>query len=438
MTTFSWREWAQRAWLSVRKETPPPLTAPDTYSDAEIAAMLRSLGMALLEVGQPTNLVISRLLTIAARYTCKKVRVAVLPTMLMIQIETTGCTEIQMSTRVTARLDQAGRIDDIVDLAAVGSITPADAMAAVVEARKLPPRFGSLLSIVGHAVATIGFGMVINPTWAALPGYALLGAVVGAVLVISRPVPALAPILPTLSAFLITVLATLFVADAANDGLLRVITPALVAILPGMALTTGAMELASGQVVAGSTRLVYGVAQLMLLAFGVVLGIHVAGRVAPQEASAPMGEWALYAAVVVMAIGFYLFLSAPPGSLIWLVLAIGVALIGQHLGGLFLDRSLAGSIGAFAVVPVAMFASRFKSAPPGVVMILAAFWGLVPGALSFVRFSQAATGGPADLAALAETVAALFAIALGTLVGWAVFRSFTSGVHRGSDPGGAG
>ena len=224
------------------------------------------------------------------------------------------------------------------------------------------------MAIAGHALATIGIGMVITPTWAALPG---------------------------------------------------------------MALTIGAMELASNQVIAGSTRLVYGVAQLMLLAFGVVLGIHLAGRVEPQEPSALMGDWSIIAAVVVMAVGFYLYLSAPRGSLIWLILAIGVALVGQRLGGTFLAHSLAGSIGAFVVVPFAMLASGFKTAPSAVVMILAAFWGLVPGALSFIRFSEAATGGAADLNALAETAAAIFSIALGTLLGWSVFRTATTGVHSG-------
>ena len=71
----------------------------------------------------------------------------------------------------------------------------------------------------------------------------------------------------------------------------------------------------------------------------------------------------------------------------------------------------------------------FKGAPPGIVMILAAFWGLVPGALSFIRFSEAATGGPVTFDALQDTGAAVFAIALGTLIGWTVFRTYA--VARG-------
>jgi hypothetical protein len=58
-------------------------------------------------------------------------------------------------------------------------------------------------------------------------------------------------------------------------------------------------------------------------------------------------------------------------------------------------------------------------------MMLAAFWALVPSALSFVSLSEAATGGPATINTLGTTVAAIFSIALGTLAGFSVFHTFS-------------
>jgi uncharacterized membrane protein YjjP (DUF1212 family) len=347
-----------------------------------------------------------------------------LPTALVVQVGSVGY-EVEVSNRSTLQLDLAGRIDDIADLASVGAITPTDAVTEIEAARAMQPRFGHVVTVIAYAVTTVGFGMVINPTWAALPGYAFLGLVVGAVVLLGRPFPALNPILPTLSATLITILATWFVADAANDGLMRVISPPLVAMLPGMSLTIGSMELASSEIVAGASRLIYGVTQLMLLVFGVALGMHFAGRVPAQTPSVRMGDWALYVAIVVVAAGLYVYLSAPKGSLFWLMGAIGVALIGQQVGGLALPASYSGAVGGFLVVPFAMLASRIKTSPPAIVMMLAAFWALVPGALSFVSLSEAATGGPATVNTLGTTVAAIFSIALGTLAGFSVFHAFT-------------
>jgi uncharacterized membrane protein YjjB (DUF3815 family) len=287
----------------------------------------------------------------------------------------------------------------------------------------MKPRFGPVTTVVGYVITTLGFGMVINPTWASLWGYVFLGAVVGIIVMLGRPFPTLGAVLPTVAAMVVTVLATWFVADAANDGLLRVISPPLVAILPGLSLTIAAMELASAQVMSGASRLIYGVAQLMLLVFGVGLGIHLAGRVPPQPASPQMGSWAFYVAVVVIAIGLYIYLSAPRGSLLWLALAVAVALIGQQVGGLFMSPTHAGALGAFLVVPFATVAARIKTSPPAIVMMLAAFWALVPGALSFESLGEAVQGTGNDVRTLGTTVAAIFSIALGTLVGWSVVET---------------
>ena len=302
-----------------------------------------------------------------------------------------------------------------------------DMIAAWQKARSLPPRFGTVATIVGYAITTVGFGMVINPTWASLPAYLLLGLVVGGIIQLSRPFPMLTPVLPTLAAMTVTVLANSFIDATAHDGLLRVISPALVATLPGMSLTIGAMELASSQIVSGSSRLVYGMSQLAMLLFGVALGLHIVGYTPPLTQSAVMGEWSLYVAIVVVSIGLYIYLSAPTGSLLWLMAAVAVALLAQTAAGTVMSPTLAGFVGAFVAVPFALLASRVKTSPPGIVMLLAAFWSLVPGALSFVSVGEAAAGGGgADITSLAATGAAILSIALGTLVGWSIFYTIES------------
>jgi uncharacterized membrane protein YjjP (DUF1212 family) len=413
---------------SIRKETPEALADGKHSDDADVAVMLRELGIALIECEQPTQLVAARLHAIARQYTHHPVRVVALPTALVVQVGTVAY-EVETVTRPTAQLDLAGRVDAIAELAEVGAITPADAAREAAEARKMMPRFGPVTTTLGYVITTLGFGLVINPTWASLWGYVFLGTVVGGILLLGRPFPTLNPVLPTLAAAIVTVLATWFVADAANDGLLRVISPPLVAILPGMALTIAAMELASSQVISGATRLIYGVAQLSLLVFGVGLGLHVGGRLTPQQPSPQMGGWSLYVAVLVISVGLYIYLSAPKGSLVWLILAIGVALVGQKVAGIFFSPTHSGAVGAFLVVPFAMLSARIKTSPPAIVMMLAAFWALVPGALSFESLGEAAAG-EGDIKTLGTNVTAIFSIALGTLIGWSVFASINSRLRR--------
>src|SRR5262249_22646319 len=122
--------------------------------------------------------------------------------------------------------------------------------------------------------------------------------------------------------------------------------------------------------------------------------------------------------------------SAPKGSMVWLVLAVGGALVGQKLGGLFLSPTHSGAVGAFLVVPFAMLGARVKTSPPAIVMMLAAFWALVPGALSFQELGRAAAGSGNDIATLGTTVAAIFSIALGTLIGWSVLETIRTRINR--------
>lgn len=428
----NWVDAVRRQLLSLRKERPRPLVHDESHDDAQVAAMLRELGIALLEVEQPTHEVETRLTRIAALHTDQPVRVVAQPNTLWIQVGSEGY-ELAKSSRLITHLDMAGRVERIADLAAVGAITPADAIGAVATARKLPPRFGLLMTVVGYGLTTIGFGMAVNPTWTGVSGYAFLGVVVGLIVVATRPFPALAPIVPTLSAMVVTILATLFVADAANEGMLRIISPALVTLLPGVPMTIGAMELARSEVVAGATRLIYGAVQLALLVFGVSLGLAIAGRPAPQSPSAQMGPWAFYVAIVVISVGLFIVLSAPRESLGWMTAAIAVALLAQGAGGWFFSEAHSGAVGAFLVVPFATLASRIRSSPPAMVMKVAAFWALVPGALSFVSLSNAVTG-TGDFDALKTTVGAIFSIALGTLVGSSVFDAADTLLGRRKRP----
>ncbi|GJF12535.1 hypothetical protein NGTWS0302_02070 [Mycolicibacterium cyprinidarum] len=412
-------------WESVSKDSPASLVEPDAYSVGPVAQMLREIGIALLEVQVPSGVVETRLTHIAERYTTEPVQIVALPTVLIIQVGRT-VHEVAGSTRGTTQLDRAGKVDAITRLAESGAVTPDDAIENITAARAARPRFGPATVLFGYVLTTLGFGIVINPAWTALWAYVFLGAVVGAIVVVAGRLPALAAIVPPLSAAVVTMLATWFVAAAAGDQLLRIIAPALVATLPGLSLTIGAMELAGGAVMAGSSRLVSGVVQLMLLAFGVAIGLAIAGEVAPHETATRMGPMSFYVAIVVIGVGLYIYLSAPRGSLIWLIAAVAVALIGQKVGGLFLSSAHSGALGALLVFPFAAVAAKMKTAPPMFVMLLAAFWSLVPGAMGFESISAAATGRSLDASTLASTFAAIFSIALGTLVAWSLYDTVHS------------
>lgn len=146
--------------------------------------------------------------------------------------------------------------------------------------------------------------------------------------------------------------------------------------------------------------------------------MHIAGDVAPQTPSTLMGPWSLYLAIVVVSIGLYIL---PVGAARVDAVADGRdrrGAAGPVLGRATMAASYSGFVGAIVAVPFSMLAARIKAAPPAIVMMLAAFWSLVPGALSFEAVGEASSmvAVPVPQPRFGAG-AAILSIALGTLVG---------------------
>jgi uncharacterized membrane protein YjjB (DUF3815 family) len=201
----------------------------------------------------------------------------------------------------------------------------------------------------------------------------------------------------------------------------------VVTFLPGAALTTAMIELANGDIISGSSRLVAGATQLLLLVFGYVVAAELIGlptaEAFAQEPKPVFGWWAAWLGVLVYGVGTYVHHSAPRHSLAWLWLVLYVAFVGQQLGGQVLGGYLSGFVGAVAMTPVAFWIQRRRGAPPALVTFLPGFWLLVPGSLGLVGMTQlVADNGQAGLQTVGDMTSAIIAVALGVMVGVALIQ----------------
>jgi uncharacterized membrane protein YjjB (DUF3815 family) len=117
------------------------------------------------------------------------------------------------------------------------------------------------------------------------------------------------------------------------------------------------------------------------------------------------------------------FFSAPRGSLPWLLLVLGVAWVGQVLGGEIVSPEISGFAGALAMTPVALAIGRMPGGPPSQVTFLPAFWLLVPGAIGLIGVTTV-VGDPssADVGDLIKPMGSVLSVALGVLCGVSLFR----------------
>lgn len=387
--------------------------------------MLGEFGATLLASAQATSDVEETLYLLARHYGRPELRVFVLPTVVLIEDPSTAPAQTMMFPvrQGELRLDQSDAVERLVRTAFLERTEPEAIVAEITRISQMPSRFGPVWSVIGYTLLTVGFGLVLNPTLTALPVYVVLGALVGVIVQLGSRIETLSLILPAFTAFAVTLAISFVVKPFVHDDVLRLVAPSLVSFLPGMTLTVAAVELTSGQVMAGASRLVYGIARLGLLAFGVYAGLAVAGGPgASAQHPVQLGAWAPWAGIVLVSIGYYLFSSAPRRSLLWLLYALVVAYSAQLLGNVIVGPELSGLVGALVVIPAVTLAGRLKAAPSRAVMLTCAYWLLVPGAMGFIGLSEAASGTAGATNTILQTFGSLIAISIGMVLGAGLSR----------------
>jgi uncharacterized membrane protein YjjP (DUF1212 family) len=409
----------------------------DGSSLEELMAFMVELGDTMVDSGDPVTHVSECLERVATVNGVRGAEIIVLPTALIITLPQMheSRTEVASTGRSRLRLDQVEAVFTVADAAERGEIGPRSALAELRSARELPPSFGPVVIVVGHAVIAMGLAIILAGGWTDILVAAVLGAGVGLIKQLTaRRRLAIQVLLPVLCAFLVAVAVALLGRTVLDPQLLPPILGALVTFIPGGLLTTAVIELATGQMISGASRLVYGTLQLVLLSLGIIGGLQLVGIPAvtfAETETTVIGAIAPWLGVLIFGIGVLLSYSGRPGSLGWMLLVLYVAFAGQVIGGLLFGSSLSAFVGAAVMTPVAVFVATQRTGPPTLVTFLPAFWLLVPGAIALVGVTQvmgeATVDGTSSILTAGVTIVS---IALGVVLGLGVGEWVTRMFHR--------
>jgi uncharacterized membrane protein YjjP (DUF1212 family) len=397
-------------------------------SRIETLRFLMEVGRALIDAGDPVDDVQRTVRRVAAVNGIDGIGVVVLPTALMISLPEGSQvqTEVRAAGQSRLRLDQIDEVLRVVEAAEAGAVSPEQGTTLIAAAREMDPVQPPRMRLLGAMLFTLGSAMILRAEWRELLLAALLGLGLGGMqLEIQRRKarPDVQAFWPLLAAFAASTI-VFAVARAVPD--LSVYPPviaALVTFLPGGLLTTGVLELSTGQLLSGAGRLASGVLQLTLLAIGVVAGAQLLGVPATTiEASGDLARAGIaWVGVTVLAAGIFLFHGSRRSSFGWMFVVLYVAYAGQVVGGALFGGALSAFFGALAMTPFALVGARQRWGPPMLVSFLPAFWLLVPGALGLVSLTRLLGGDQASgLDVLVTTGTTMIGIALGVLLGTAV------------------
>jgi uncharacterized membrane protein YjjP (DUF1212 family) len=404
-------------------EPSSPVDPPDPDDATEFVVRL---GAALIAASAPVTVVHDRLGRLAAAYGLRLDTYVVPTGVWAVGWDERAIVSLSSAAPGTYRFDQTTALFDLVDRATAGAVPPDEGLAHLRSIEQARPRFGPWWSIPGVALVAAGIALVLGAGAGDLGVATALGALTGALRIVAVGRPSVETVLPALAAFVVgTIVLGLVELDLVEEPL-RVLTPALVILLPGAMLTIGAIELAGGSLASGSGRIVAGFFTLLLLTFGLVVAGSVVGLSTADEVADPaaplVGAWAPWLGVGIYVVGVGLTFSVPSGSWRLLFLVCFVAWSVQVLSYPLVGPYVSALVGAACGVLVACIADRHLAGPPPLVSFAPAFWLMVPGGVSLVGVTRATagSGGGAQLSAALFTITA---IALGVVIGIGADRS---------------
>lgn len=401
---------------------------------------MRRLGQAYLACGEQTAQVELLLRRIASSHGMRRCRVVTFPTALFISVEGEGEGEQAQAERVTLAEGPLGslRLDQIADVYTLGSavqsreISPAEGLERLTAIMKKRPRFGIAGIIAGHAVLSAGLAMVLMPTPANLAAAGALGTIVGVLKAVRSGNQVLAVPLSVVAGMIVAALVFLAVRYGLPVDPLHAMVPPLVTFLPGAMLAMGMVELAYGDMVSGSSRLVNGLVQLVLLAFGMAGGAALigvpSGTLFESAQQFKVPDWAPWVGVLIFGVGVHVHFSAPRNALGWLLFVLLVTFTAQRMSTGVVGSEFSGFFGALVATPLVYLIQLRFNGPPAMVTFLPSFWLLVPGALGLLSVKRMLSDRVAGLDGLVTAIFVFASIALGTLMGASIYKGITEAV----------
>jgi uncharacterized membrane protein YjjP (DUF1212 family) len=377
------------------------------------------------KAGYPTAGLEQRVHVLADAFGVEEAQISVTPTLIDLSV---GSLDAQRSFTLRVRpssvdLDRIAALDDLVRGVVEGRLDVPAALTALTDMRPMALRRPWPVVLAAYALAGAAVTPVLGGGARECAAAAGVGLLVGIVALATRGIvsfePVAAPIAAVVASFAATALAQAG-ADAKPD---LVTLAALVTFLPGMTLTIGMRELATGHLQSGVANTASALVQLLGLVFGVEVGRSIAlnwfGPVSQIAPNAVLEAWHVVAAVAA-GLAFTVTLRARYRDAWAMATAAVVALLAHEVGEALFGPQAAALVAALAIgVSGNVAGARLGRSPlvfvvPGVLM-------LVPGSTGYnsvlkLVTDQSISGIQAGFDTLVTAISIAYGLMLSTIV----------------------
>ncbi len=354
------------------------------------------------------------------------------PTGLLLSLSDAAIPHASQETRVLRlepgdiQLGALAKLDAIAEDVVHGRMSIDDAWAAMSGLDTPVTNRQRLATVAAFGLAAAAVAGLLRTAWIDVTVAAVIGLVIGWIAILATTRPNLAVAFEAVAALVATSLATAFAHFIAPLTLQTVIVAALIVLMPGLSLTTAVTELASQQLVTGTTRIAGAMTVLLKLTFGSVaaaqLMLSLGWTPLPGTPEA-LPQWVELLSMVAAAFSFAILFRASRRDI---PLVMGSAILGYvltRLGSGWMGPVATGTFAGavfFASLAIAALANAYGrwAGRPGSLVRVPGIMLLVPGsvgfrALSFVMERDYTLG----FDTLVAVLSAILALVAGTLFG---------------------
>lgn len=281
-------------------------------------------------------------------------------------------------------LDRMAQVDAIAEQVAAGEIGIDEGRRLLVD---LPPRTGlrwDLLTLLAFATTAAVVVTMLRGGWADVAAAAGIGCIVGLISMLAARWRAAAASLEVVAAFVATLLATLIALYVVPLTVNAVVIASLIVLLPGLMLTTAAVELAQQHLVSGVARFAGALTVLLKLAFGSIAATHLLMALGsmPVAVPDPVPTWTSWVGVGLAGLAFAVLFRAAPRDVPLVVAAAAISYFVSATVGAMFGAEFAAFAGALVITVLSNLYGRWRNRPgalvrvPGIIL-------LVPGSVGY-------------------------------------------------------
>ncbi len=312
-----------------------------------------------------------------------------LPTSITLSLATTedeGSTFVIRAAPGEINLEKLRRTTAVAFDVMEGRMTPREGAKVLKEITTAPMLYPDWMMVPAFGVASAALARIFAGGLKEIVVAAIIGILVGLLVVAQRKWAALGNALPILSGLLASIVA--FAGDfyLETGSTYIPMVSGIIVLLPGLMLTIAMAELATQNLVSGTARLFGAGTIFVQLGLGVAIGNMLGNYWFPVDSATTsislMPVWSLWFAIAVAGLNFTLLYQSRFRDSIWMMLASLIAYATSHYASAHLGAPTGAFIGALSVGAAAQIVNRSLGVA-GAVMMLPGFIVLVPGSVGF-------------------------------------------------------